>query len=115
MMQAGTIFLLLLFLSVGLAAAGWFMAWRLAPETRRRPQARWLLAWSVKGLLIPFAIWVLMNLGLSWNLQPFMPQIQAAQNGGANWFPAFLRVAVAGLFVIVLIGRQQRWAGRSRR
>ena len=41
-----------------------------------------------------------MNLGLSWNLQPFMPQVQAAQNSGSGWFPAYLRVVAVGLFVI---------------
>jgi len=41
-----------------------------------------------------------MNVGLSWNLQPFMPQVQAAQNGGGIWFPAYLRVVASGLFVI---------------
>ena len=33
------------------------------------------------------AIWALMNLGLSWNLQPFMPQVQAAQNSGERLVP----------------------------
>ena len=41
-----------------------------------------------------------MNLGLSWNLQPFMPQVQAAQNSGSDWFPEYLRVVAVGLFVI---------------
>ena len=41
-----------------------------------------------------------MNVGLSWNLQPFMPQIQAAKNGGSGWFPVYLRVVAVGLFVI---------------
>jgi hypothetical protein len=40
-----------------------------------------------------------MNLGLSWKLQPFMPQVQAAQNSG-NWFSAYLRVLGVGFFVI---------------
>ena len=41
-----------------------------------------------------------MNLGISWQLQPFMPQVQTAQNSGTNWIPAFLHVITAGLFVV---------------
>jgi len=41
-----------------------------------------------------------MNVGLSWRLQPFMPQIQAAQNSGLSWFPEWLRVVSAGLFIL---------------
>jgi hypothetical protein len=41
-----------------------------------------------------------MNVGLFRWLQPYMPQVQAAQNSGAGWFPAYLRVLAAGWFVI---------------
>ena len=68
---------------------------------RERPQLlRLLLPWFGKGLLVPLIIWALMNVGLSWNLQPFMPQIQAARNSGGPWVPDYLRVVAVGLFVI---------------
>src|SRR5208283_5194954 len=93
-------FLALLFLCVVFVAIGWVMAFRLAPEPERSRSWRWLLGWSIKGLLVPLAIWTVMNLGVSWNLQPFMPQVQAARNRGGNWFPAFLLVASAGMFIV---------------
>jgi len=40
-----------------------------------------------------------MNVGLSWKLQPFMPQVQAAQNSGMGWIPSTSCLAT-GLFVI---------------
>ena len=100
MRPAVNIFLTLLFLGGAAVSAAWVLAHGLTPERRHRQLRRSLILWSVKGLLVPLAIWALMNLGLSWNLQPFMPQVQAAQNSGGNWFPAYLRVVAAGLFVI---------------
>src|ERR1035437_8439841 len=100
MRPAVNIILALSILSSASIAAGWVLSYSLIPERRHPQLLRPLITWSVKGLLVPLAIWALMNLGLSWNLQPFMPQVQAAQNGGGNWFPAYLRVVAAGLFVI---------------
>ena len=94
------VFVVLLFLSGAAVIAAWMLSGGLTLE-HRQPQLRgWLLRWSVKGLLVPFFIWALMNVGLSWKLQPFMPQVQAAQNSGTGWFPQYLRVLATGLFVI---------------
>ncbi len=41
-----------------------------------------------------------MNLGISWNLQPFMPEIQFAQNKGGKWFPVYRQFLAGGLFII---------------
>jgi hypothetical protein len=76
------------------------MVWRLTREAERLETMRRLWPWLVKGLVVPFALWMVMNLGLSWHLQPFMPQVQAAQNSGSSWFPVFLHVTFAGLFAI---------------
>jgi hypothetical protein len=43
---------------------------------------------------------MLMNIGLSWNLQPFMPDVQWAQNSGKPWFPDYLEVLGRGFFLI---------------
>ena len=75
-------------------------AYRLAGGRGRAKSLHWLLPWSVKGLLVPLALWIVMNLGISWELQPFMPQVQNAQNGGGSWLPIFFDVVVAGLFAI---------------
>ncbi|MGH7973526.1 MAG: hypothetical protein ACREIC_32825, partial [Limisphaerales bacterium] len=83
-----------------LAAFAWITARGLTPEPNRPRTDRWLINWCLKGLLVPWGVWALMNLGLSWNLQPFMPQIQAAQRGGGSWAPAFLHVMAGGLWVM---------------
>ena len=100
MKPAVEIFLFLFVLSASSVAAGWVLTYGLTPEARRAQLLRPLLLWSGKGLLIPGAIWALMNIGLSWKLQPFMPQIQAARNLGNPWVPAYLRVVAMGLFII---------------
>src|ERR1039458_7940120 len=100
MKPAVELFLFLFVLSASSVAAGWVLTYGLTPEARRAQLLRPLLLWSGKGLLIPGAIWALMNIGLSWNLQPFMPQIQAARNLGNPWVPAYLRVVAMGLFII---------------
>ncbi len=100
MFFALAISVVLALLSMALIGFSWVMAYRLTPEQRRSHAGRWLLKWSVKGLVLPSAIWGVMNLGVSWWLQPFMPQVQAAQNSGLPWFPEFLRVGATGLFVI---------------
>lgn len=48
---------------------------------------------------MPLVIWGLMNVGLGWNLQPFMPEVQAAQNSGAGWAAEFLHVLGRGFFI----------------
>jgi hypothetical protein len=100
MRLAVNVILLLAILSVASVAAGWVLSYQLTPERGRSQRLHGLLAWSAKGLLVPLAIWILMNLGLSWNLQPFMPQVQAAQNSGGDWFPVYLGVVTVGLFII---------------
>jgi hypothetical protein len=100
MRPAVNIFLVLFFLSALAVCAGWFLSEGLTPERRKEEMRRTLLTWLVKGLVVPLAIWALMNVGLSWHLQPFMPQIQAAKNGGSGWFPVYLRVVSVGLLVI---------------
>src|SRR2546426_578295 len=94
------IFISILLLSAVFVAAAWATTFRLAPVGRARQVFRWLLLWSSKGLVVPLTLWTVMNLGVSWSLQPFMPQVQAAQNSGGNWIPAFLRVLAAGLFIV---------------
>jgi len=82
-----------------IGAAGWAV-YHLAPADHEQETlfAEW--PWLVKGLLAPFVFWLLMNIGLSFKLQPFMPAIQAAQNAGRDWFLLFLRVAGRGLLAI---------------
>src|SRR3954468_3196203 len=55
----------LAFLSVAFVLMGLILSYRLAPEHRRGKHLRWLVGWTVKGLLVPSLIWFLMNIGLS--------------------------------------------------
>ncbi len=86
-------------LAVGFAALAWAADYRLASESELAAHRRWLLRWSLQGLALPSLLWVLMNLGISQELQPFMPPLQAAQ-GTPRWFPLFCGYAGGGLAVI---------------
>lgn len=102
---------LLMFLLAGLVALALvglsgYTIYRLAPEEDAQAAVRAEWPWLVKGFGVPLAIWILMNLGLSFHLQPFMPSVQLAQNAGTGWFFAFLGVVGAGLLIIATY-----WAG----
>lgn len=93
------------FFALGLCAtmfigATWGLTWRLTPENRKPQWLRWLVTWSFKGWLFPLIFWGLMNVGLSWNLQPFTPEVQAAQNSGEPWLPDFLAAFSVGYFIL---------------
>jgi hypothetical protein len=100
MSQAIATFFALLFLGIVFVAIPWVMTFRLTPEAKRGRMFRWLLEWSIKGLVVPVALWAIINVGLSWYLPPFMPEVQAAKNSGGSWVPELLRVAATGLFII---------------
>ena len=100
MWRAFYIFALLGILSGAFVWGAADLVHRLAPERDRPDIRRWLWPWSVKGLGVPLALWIVMNLGVSWNLQPFMPQVQVAQYRSGSWFPVFLTVTASGLFAI---------------
>jgi hypothetical protein len=99
-MQAIAIAFMLGVLGIGSVGGAWAVGWRLCPEDQRREAVRWLTRWSLKGLMVPLVLWALMNWGLSWELQPFMPEIQAAQYNGQNWYPSYLQVLGTGWFVL---------------
>lgn len=100
MTKALAICISLTFLGVVFVCLAWAMVWRLAPEHRRGRTLRWLGGWSLKGLLLPTLVWAAMNVGFSWQFQPFTPEIQAAKNLGDPWVPDFLRVAGTGFFIV---------------
>lgn len=96
---ASVLLLALLLVSAICLAIGWGMAWRLAPEDRRRQRLRWLLGWFAKGVAVPAGIWAVMNFGVCWSLPPFMPQVQQALTLGRSFTAEFLLVTGIGLFV----------------
>ncbi len=96
----GAIFFSLLVMSAGLVAAGWGLTFRLTPDRRRRAMLRWLLMWCLKGFGLPVLLWAVMNLGISWWLQPFMPEIQSLQSSGGDWGDEFMHVLGKGMFIV---------------
>lgn len=100
MSRSFALFIALSTLSAGIVTAVCAMVYRLTPEHRRRSQIRWLVGWFIKGLALPVLLWMLMNIGLSWNLQPFMPEIQAAKIAGDPWFFYFLGYVGCGFFIV---------------
>lgn len=93
-------FIGLLFLSMVFVVLAVALGYRLSPELSRRRRIVHLLIWAFQGLFLPIAIWAVMNYGVSWNLQPFMPEIQAAQNSSDPWFPAYFRFLGRGIFIV---------------
>ncbi len=100
MSQAVVIFLTLLLISSGMVSGVWLLLYRLTPEKKRNEIWGGFLNWGIKGLGVPMFIWMLMNIGISWNLQPFMPEIQVAQASGTGWFPEYLDVLGVGAFIL---------------
>lgn len=94
------VFIVLLLISLGFIAVGWFMPYQLASEASRRQLRPWLIEWSMRGVVVPATLWLLMNVGVSWSLQPFMPSVQATRGSGGAWVPEFLRVVGIGLFIV---------------
>jgi len=78
----------------------WALTLRLTPETKQARIVRWLFSWSMRGVAAPLALWCLINIGLAWNLQPFMPEVQAARNRGGNWAPQYFHVMALGIYFV---------------
>ncbi len=74
--------------------------YRLSHEEECRQNLQRLWPWLLKGLVLPALLWMTLNVGFSWNLHAFMPQVQAAQNRGKNWLSPYCQVTSAGLFAI---------------
>jgi hypothetical protein len=92
-------FLSFLFLSPGFIAIPWLLAIGLTPEKKRKNMQEWLITWSVQGVLVPIVLWAAMNIGISFSLQPFMPEVQAAKNRGA-WASEYFQALGGGVFVV---------------
>jgi hypothetical protein len=59
----------------------------------------WLRQWTIKGLIVPFFIWLVFNSGLSSRFPPLIPRIDLAPAGAARFY-AFVDVAAIGLLII---------------
>lgn len=81
-------------------AVAW-AAGRLSPD-QEDDDSTFVLDWTwlTRGYVVPVLIWFLMNVGISFHLQPFMPEIQAAKYSGGNWITPLLWVTVKGAILI---------------
>lgn len=100
MSRSFALFIALSVLSAGIVTAICAMVYRLTPEHRRRSQFQWFVGWFIKGLVLPMVLWMVMNIGISWDIQPFMPQIQAAKIAKEPWFFYFLGYVGCGFFIV---------------
>jgi hypothetical protein len=100
MVQAIAICFTLLIFGAGLVVLAVALSLRLFPEDQREPMLRGLVPWFIKGLLVPILVWAVMNVGISWELAPFMPQVQRALNRGQGWAAAYLTWCGVGLFIV---------------
>ncbi len=100
MQRSLAIFVALLFLGIFFLIGSVVLACRLIPESRRRRELKPFLIWFGKGVALPSVLWATMNIGVSLELQPFIPEVQAMRNAGGPWFAEFLHFFGDGFFII---------------
>ena len=100
MKRSIAIFLALSFLGAVFVITTAVLVFRITPEHRRRSAMLWLLGWFFKGLLVPVLLWGVMNIGISFELHAFMPDIQVAQNTGGKWWLPLARFTGFGIFIV---------------
>lgn len=74
--------------------------YRLAPVEQQYNTLIVEWPWLVKGLLTPVLMWIVMNIGFSFQFHAFMPSIQKAQNANEPWGTIFLQVVAGGALLI---------------
>jgi hypothetical protein len=78
--------------------------WRQLPLVEGESPAgrlREFMEWSGKGVGVPLAVWIFMNLGLTTWLPPFLPEVDVAKNAGGFWPWAVLLYSCPAMSVIV--------------
>jgi hypothetical protein len=73
--------------------------WDHLPPKQAAALRGWLRDWVIKGLAVPFFIWLIFNAGFSSRFPPLMPRIDMARTGPAR-LNAFMDVAAMGLFFL---------------
>jgi hypothetical protein len=100
MQRSLAIFVALLFLGIFFLVAGVILSCRLILDSRRKKALNPFLIWFGKGVVLPSCLWALMNIGVSQDLQPFIPEVQDMRNNGGPWFAEFLHFFGDGFFII---------------
>src|SRR5690349_3299879 len=91
--------ILLTLVCVGFVIFPWVAAHRFAREEDHSLVRRWLWPWTIKGLILPLLLWAVMNYGVSFEIQPFLQQVQFAQ-GGKRWLPVYSKYLIYGFYII---------------
>lgn len=99
-MGAAILFIFLVSLGLALVVGAGVLSWRLALEPVRPALIAELRSGCLRGVVVPAGVWGVMNIGLSFSIQPFMPVIQQAQGSGLPWAHHWVRVFGAGFVVI---------------
>ena len=64
--------------------------------------------WAAKGLILPLAIWMLLNFGISPHYPPLLVHIWAAKESGRQWLSAWFQLLLPTIFVV-----SSYWAGAT--
>ena len=92
-------FVFLSMMGIAFAAFTLLAELRLSSEDERAANLRRLWRWAIKGLAVPLVIWALMNVGFTFELQPFMPKLQITPRG-LDWLNLYAAYLGAGFAVI---------------
>ena len=87
------------FFSLFFVGFAWAAELRFAGELSRPRRLRWLVRWSIQGLLLPWFLWGLMNVGVSFDIGSYMPQLQVLA-GRPEWLLYFMTYFGAGCCLI---------------
>src|SRR6267378_2374815 len=89
------VFAILIIATVFLSA-GWFLAHRLSSEAEQPETLRWLTQWTIKGFVVPFAIWAITNAGWTGMFLPRLAFLRFTGLTGSGWAFEFLVVLTIG-------------------
>lgn len=74
-----------------------FFYWHQFASEEWPARRQWLIVSVCKGVAVPAVLWLALNLGLSPDNTPFMPQVAIAKARGGGWIAALLGVTGTGL------------------
>lgn len=80
-----------------------FHCWARLPEAGDSspiPSTRWLVSWTLRGVLVPAAFWLVCNLGWLPGLPPLLSAVEAAQASGQPWVGRALGLSGIGIMLM---------------
>ncbi len=73
--------------------------WRQPFDTDQCPAFRALLVWTAKGVALPFAVWIALNVGIFPGVPILLPEVAILKGQGGPWFRFMLAESAPALFV----------------